>query len=106
MISARLVRPRVAFALLLALIAILPIAAQKSADCTVRVTLLQVNDVYQFAPVDGGKRGGVVRGFAFLREINSGWARTRFLLGDATTSASRVSTNSQCRDMKRAGEVN
>ena len=35
--------------------------AQAKSDCPVRVTLLQVNDVYQFAPVDGGARGGLAR---------------------------------------------
>src|ERR1051326_7662358 len=33
--------------------------AQEKRDCPVRVTLLQLNDVYQFAPVDGGKNGGL-----------------------------------------------
>ena len=28
---------------------------------TVRVTILHVNDVYQFAPVEGGKKGGLAR---------------------------------------------
>jgi 5'-nucleotidase len=35
---------------------------------TVRVTLLQVNDVYQISPVDKGKRGGLAR-LATLRKI-------------------------------------
>jgi 5'-nucleotidase len=35
---------------------------------TVRVTLLQVNDVYQISPVDRGKRGGLAR-LATLRKI-------------------------------------
>src|SRR4028119_1002075 len=35
---------------------------------TVRVTLLQVNDVYQISPVDRGRRGGLAR-LATLRKI-------------------------------------
>ncbi|HYP00660.1 MAG TPA: bifunctional UDP-sugar hydrolase/5'-nucleotidase [Pyrinomonadaceae bacterium] len=42
-------------------------AAQGTAE-TVRVTLLQVNDVYQISPVDRGKRGGLAR-LATLRKI-------------------------------------
>ncbi len=36
-------------------------AAQEKSQCNVKVTLLQVNDVYQFAPVDQGKAGGLGR---------------------------------------------
>ena len=39
----------------------LDVTAQEKRDCPVRVTLLQLNDVYQFAPVDGGKNGGLGR---------------------------------------------
>ena len=43
-------------------------AAQEEAAETVRVTLLQVNDVYQISPVDRGRRGGLAR-LATLRKI-------------------------------------
>ena len=39
-------------------ILILAVPAQ---DAPIRVTILHVNDVYQFAPVDGGTRGGLAR---------------------------------------------
>ncbi|MCA1564123.1 MAG: 5'-nucleotidase C-terminal domain-containing protein [Acidobacteria bacterium] len=42
-------------------------AAQDAGE-TVRVTLLQVNDVYQISPVDRGRRGGLAR-LATLRKI-------------------------------------
>jgi 5'-nucleotidase len=42
--------------------------AAQGAGETVRVTLLQVNDVYQISPVDRGRRGGLAR-LATLRKI-------------------------------------
>ena len=36
---------------------------------TTRVTILHVNDVYQFAPVDGGKRGGLARLLTLKKQI-------------------------------------
>ena len=88
MILLRLVRRRAALALLATLLAILPVSAQKSADCTVRVTLLQVNDVYQFAPVDGGKRGGLARVSALRKKIMAESPHTLFLLAGDTISPS------------------
>src|SRR5437870_2635455 len=105
MISARLVRPHVAIALLLALITILPTAAQKSAECTVRVTLLQVNDVYQFAPVDGGKRGGLARVSALRRKIMAESPHTLFLLAGDTISPSVESITYKGRQMIDAWNV-
>lgn len=35
--------------------------AQANSDAPVRVTFLHVNDVYQFMPVEGGKKGGLAR---------------------------------------------
>jgi len=69
MTSIRRLRRGMSAALLLALLAILPTFAQKNTDCTVRVTLLQVNDVYQFTPVEGGKRGGLARVSALRKKI-------------------------------------
>jgi 5'-nucleotidase len=45
-----------------------PATAPAQVGETVRVTLLQVNDVYQISPVDRGKRGGLAR-LATLRKI-------------------------------------
>jgi hypothetical protein len=52
---------RTALALVLFVTVIFSIAAQEKTQCNVKVTLLQVNDVYQFAPVDQGTRGGLGR---------------------------------------------
>src|SRR5260370_12743128 len=62
-VSARRIAP--AAGLVLALVAISAASlidlstAQAQRECNVRVTLLQLNDVYQFAAVDGGTRGGL-----------------------------------------------
>ena len=62
MASTRPLARRTALALLfvVSLAAHAPLA-QKARDCTVRLTLLQVNDVYQFMPVERGAWGGVAR---------------------------------------------
>ncbi|MFN2516581.1 MAG: bifunctional UDP-sugar hydrolase/5'-nucleotidase [Pyrinomonadaceae bacterium] len=88
MTSVRFVRRRVIFALLIAVITVLPSSAQKSADCTVKVTLLQVNDVYQFAPVDQGARGGIARLLTLKEEIQKQSPNTLFLLAGDTISPS------------------
>lgn len=75
-----------AFVLLLAVVGSL--TAQQKADCTVRVTLLQVNDVYQFAPVDQGLRGGLGRVLTLKKEIEKQSPHTLFLLAGDTISPS------------------
>jgi hypothetical protein len=52
---------RTALALVLFIAAFFSLSAQEKTQCNVKVTLLQVNDVYQFAPVDQGKAGGLGR---------------------------------------------
>jgi len=88
MISVRLMRRRLAVALLFTLLAILPAFAQQEPECTVRVTLLQVNDVYQFTPVEGGKRGGLARVSALRRKIMADSPHTLFLMAGDTISPS------------------
>ncbi|MDQ2937194.1 MAG: 5'-nucleotidase C-terminal domain-containing protein [Acidobacteriota bacterium] len=88
MTSIRFVRCRVIFALLIAFIAVLPGTAQRTADCTVKVTLLQVNDVYQFAPVDQGARGGIARVLTLKEQIQKQSPNTLFLLAGDTISPS------------------
>lgn len=105
MISLRFVRRRVAFVLLSTLIAILPTYGQKSTDCTVRITLLQVNDVYQFAPVDGGKRGGLARVSALRQKIMAESPHTLFLLAGDTISPSVESITYKGRQMIDAWNV-
>src|SRR6202165_5013607 len=62
--------------------------AQEGRDCPVRVTLLQVNDVYQFAPVDGGTRGGLARVLTLRKEIMSESPHALYLLAGDTISPS------------------
>lgn len=59
---------------------------------TVRVTLLQVNDVYQISPVDKGKAGGLARLATLKKKIQSESPNTLFLLGGDTISPSVAST--------------
>ncbi len=54
----------------------------------VQVTFLHVNDVYQFMPVDGGKRGGLARLLTLKNQIKSENPNTIFTLGGDTLSPS------------------
>ncbi|MEO8435369.1 MAG: metallophosphoesterase, partial [Pyrinomonadaceae bacterium] len=87
-----------ALALLLALGGIFPTFAQKP-ECIVRVTLLQVNDVYQFAPVDGGKNGGLARVSALRKQILAESPHTLFLMAGDTISPSVESITYKGRQM-------
>ena len=55
---------------------------------TVRITILHVNDVYQFAPADGGKRGGLARLLTLKKEALADNPNTIFTLGGDTVSPS------------------
>lgn len=55
---------------------------------TVRVTVLHVNDVYQFIPVDGGKRGGLARLLTLKKQIKAENPNTIFTFGGDTLSPS------------------
>jgi 5'-nucleotidase len=77
-----------ALVLMVVLAAIVSLSAQQKPDCTVRVTLLQVNDVYQFAPVDLGTRGGLARVLTLKKEIEKQSPNTLFLLSGDTISPS------------------
>ncbi|HET6892952.1 MAG TPA: 5'-nucleotidase C-terminal domain-containing protein [Pyrinomonadaceae bacterium] len=68
---------------------VIPIgSAQQQAECTTKITLLQVNDVYQFAPVDRGTRGGIARVMTLKKEIQKESPNTIFLLAGDTISPS------------------
>ncbi|MGE3465770.1 MAG: bifunctional UDP-sugar hydrolase/5'-nucleotidase [Pyrinomonadaceae bacterium] len=54
----------------------------------VRVTVLHVNDVYQFTPVDGGKRGGLARLLTIKKAAIAENPNTIFTLGGDTLSPS------------------
>ena len=62
--------------------------AQTQTDCPIRITLLQVNDVYQFAPVDGGARGGLARVATLRKKILAESPHTLFLMAGDTISPS------------------
>ena len=55
---------------------------------TVRVTILHVNDVYQFAPVEGGKKGGLARLLTLKKAAVAENPNTLFTLGGDTVSPS------------------
>jgi 5'-nucleotidase len=79
---------RTALALFLVLAAIFSIAAQEKPQCNVKVTLLQVNDVYQFAPVDLGNAGGLARVMTLKKSIQQENPNTLFLMAGDTISPS------------------
>src|ERR1700752_5097183 len=79
---------RTALALLLFISAIFSIAAQEKTQCNVKVTLLQVNDVYQFAPVDQGTTGGLARVLTLTKGIREQNPNTLFLMAGDTISPS------------------
>ena len=79
---------RTALALVLLVTAIFSIAAQDKAQCNVKVTLLQVNDVYQFAPVDQGTRGGLGRIMTLKKSVQQENPNTLLLMSGDTISPS------------------
>lgn len=80
---------RSALALVLFFAAIFPIVtAQENPRCSVKVTLLQVNDVYQFTPVDQGTTGGLARVLTLTKSIRQENPNTLFLLSGDTISPS------------------
>lgn len=74
--------------LLLILAFSLPAFAQET---PVRVTILHVNDVYQFLPVDGGERGGLARLLTIRKDTVEENKNTIFTLGGDTLSPSAES---------------
>jgi 5'-nucleotidase len=79
---------RILLALVLLLATILSITAQEKPQCNVKVTLLQVNDVYQFAPVDQGTTGGLARVLTLTKSIREQNPNTLFLMAGDTISPS------------------
>jgi 5'-nucleotidase len=83
---------RLALALFFALLAgaPAPLAQQPAqrAACTVRVTLLQVNDVYRFTPADRGARGGLARVSTLRKRVMQESPNVLFLLAGDTISPS------------------
>jgi len=79
---------RTALSLVLLVLGILSAAGQSKPDCNIKVTLLQVNDVYQFAPVDRGTNGGIARVLTLRKQIQKENPNTLFLLAGDTISPS------------------
>ncbi len=79
---------RLGLALVLFITAIFSIAAQEKTQCNIKVTLLQVNDVYQFAPVDQGKSGGLGRVLTLTKSIRQENPNTLFMMAGDTISPS------------------
>jgi len=78
-------RALLALALLVSLF--LTNASPQKTECNVRVTLLQVNDVYQFTPDADGK-GGLARVLTLRKSIKAENPNTLFLLAGDTISPS------------------
>lgn len=55
---------------------------------TTRVTILHMNDTYQFTPVDGGKRGGLARVMTIKKRVLEENPNTMITLGGDTLSPS------------------
>lgn len=82
---------RLALALFVALLITshAPLARQQTVRvCTVRVTLLQVNDVYRFTPADRGARGGLARISTLRKRVMQESPNALFLLAGDTISPS------------------
>ncbi|HZI20004.1 MAG TPA: 5'-nucleotidase C-terminal domain-containing protein [Pyrinomonadaceae bacterium] len=79
-----------ALALLVAIVYAPAALAQEAgaADCPVRVTLLQVNDVYQFVPVERGREGGLARLSTLRKQTLQESPHTLLLLAGDTISPS------------------
>jgi 5'-nucleotidase len=74
-------------------------------ECATRITLLQVNDVYQFAPVDRGTRGGLGRVVTLKKQIQKDSPHTLFLLSGDTISPSVESITQKGAQMIEAWNV-
>src|SRR5689334_23400737 len=78
---------RALLALLLLVSGFLTTASPQKTECNVRVTLLQVNDVYQFSPDTDGK-GGLARVLTLRKSIVAESPNALFLLAGDTISPS------------------
>ncbi|HEX5964610.1 MAG TPA: 5'-nucleotidase C-terminal domain-containing protein, partial [Pyrinomonadaceae bacterium] len=92
---------RTALALVVFLAAIFSITAQEK-QCNVKVTLLQVNDVYQFSPVDRGTMGGLARVLTLTKSIREQNPNTLFLMAGDTISPS-VESSQEFQGVKLQG---
>jgi 5'-nucleotidase len=91
MASLRSEARRALTALALAVLLAVSALGQASSERTVRVTLLQLNDVYQISAVDKGTRGGLARVATLRQRIMKESPHTLFLLGGDTIAPSVAS---------------
>jgi 5'-nucleotidase len=91
MTSPRLFVRRASLSLLLTLLAVVSAHAQAGAERRVRITLLQLNDVYQISAVDKGTRGGLSRVATLRKQIMEQSPNTLFLLAGDTIAPSVAS---------------
>ena len=89
----------------LALLIIYGVVAVGQEECATRITLLQVNDVYQFAPVDRGTRGGLGRVVTLMKQIQKDSPHTLFLFAGDTISPSVESITYKGSQMIEAWNV-
>lgn len=99
----RVFRSTALLTLMLLVCAVVTPAQQE--ECATRITLLQVNDVYQFAPVDRGTRGGLGRVISLKKQIQKDSPNTLFLLAGDTISPSVESITHKGAQMIEAWNV-
>jgi 5'-nucleotidase len=66
-------------------------AAASGQQTAKRITILQLNDVYQISPVDRGRRGGMARVAALVKQIRAESPNTLFLIAGDFISPSIAS---------------
>ena len=79
---------------LVCLLVLLPAGAdagQRQTSSKTTITILQLNDVYQIAPVDGGRRGGLARVATIEKTVREESPNTLFLLAGDFISPSVAS---------------
>ena len=105
MASAKRIYRRALWTVSLGLLCSLAAFPQKKEECATRITLLQVNDVYQFAPVDRGTRGGIGRVLTLKKQIQKESPNTLFLFSGDTISPSVESITYKGAQMIEAWNV-
>ncbi|MDM7920665.1 MAG: 5'-nucleotidase C-terminal domain-containing protein [Pyrinomonadaceae bacterium] len=73
---------------LFSILALILLFVSATAAQTIRVTILHMNDAYQFTPVDGGKRGGLARVMTIKKRTMEENPNTIVTLGGDTLSPS------------------
>lgn len=91
MISPRSFARRLSLAFVLTLLGAISALAQARVERTVKVTLLQLNDVYQISAIDKGTRGGLARVATLRKQVMETQPNTLFLLGGDTIAPSVAS---------------